>query len=188
MYPLNNSQLQRNFTKFWDQYKSTIYILDLRFILVPVSSCTLCTIRIIFILYGNIQNFGTNINPQFIYQIREVYWSQFRNAPHVPFILYSYCVGKYKCLGPIQIHKLYITFENYIGPNLVMLVVEYSCYGNIVEKYIPLYQCVVHQQVMSVRSTCMCYINARIISLQILQKIHADNWSQEFARIKTRLG
>ena len=41
---------------------------------------------------------------------------------------------------------------------------------------------------MSVRSTCMSYINARIISLQILQKIHADSWSQEFARIKTRLG
>ena len=188
MYPLNNSQLQRNFTKFWDQYKSTIYILDLRFILVPVSSCTLCTIRDHIHIVWNIQNFGTNRNPQFIYQIREVYWSQFRNAPHVPFILYSYCVGKYKFLGPIQIHNLYITFENYIGPNLVMHVVEYSCYGNIVEKYIPLYQCVVHQQVMSVRSTCMCYINARIISLQILQKIHADNWSQEFARIKTRLG
>ena len=39
MYPLNNSQLQRNFTKFWDQYKSTIYIVHLRFILVPVRSC-----------------------------------------------------------------------------------------------------------------------------------------------------
>ena len=80
MHPYCNSIHDRiawKMFKFWDQYKSTIYILHLRFILVPDPKACSVILEKYSTGMGIYKIFGTNINPQFIYYIWEVYWSQF---------------------------------------------------------------------------------------------------------------
>ena len=49
--------LHGKYTKFRDQYKSTIYIVHLRFTLVPVSECIGTNIRVKFTLHGKYTKF-----------------------------------------------------------------------------------------------------------------------------------